>query len=96
MPTPSQPKPPFPQGADRRKEPRKPASGAVTIYLEGSTQPIPARLVDISPHGARIRLQQDCLRSGDTLRLSLPTGDAQGRVMWCARTQHIEAGIFLP
>lgn len=87
---------PYPQGSDRRKEPRKPASGAVTVYLEGTPAPISARLVDISPHGARIRLQQECLRSGDKLRLVLPSGEAEGRVMWCARAEHIEAGIFLP
>ncbi len=85
----------YPQGADRRKEPRRPATGAVTVYLEGTQAPISARLVDISPHGARIRLEQDCLRSGDKLRLTLPSGEAEGRVMWCARTDHIEAGIFL-
>ncbi len=86
----------YPEGPDRRKEPRKPASGAVTIHLEGMSAPISARLVDISPHGARIRLEHDCLRSGDKLRLSWPSGEAEGRVMWCARAEHIEAGIFLP
>ena len=94
MPDPKQQRP-YPQGPERRKEPRKAASGAVTIHLEGAQAPISARLVDISAHGARIRLEQDCLRSGDKLRLSLPSGEAEGRVMWCARAEHIEAGIFL-
>ncbi len=63
-----------------RREPRRPAEGAVTFRFEGKT--FKGQLVDTSPSGFRARHEYPELVAGLTVRFSHPEGTGRARIVW--------------
>jgi len=82
---------------ERRGEPRFGAEGDVTVVLfDGlNDYEIPARLMDFSLHGLRIRLSRE-LQEGQEVRVIFSWGEATTHVQWTSRTANaFESGLQL-
>jgi len=82
--------------SDRRAEERKPSNGTVQLFRQGSADPIPAKLVDSSGHGFRVRLDSGELKPGERVRLRYRWGEVIARVVWLRKAEVTEAGLFVP
>ena len=83
--------------ADRRKEPRFAASGAVRLYF---ADPLPlevqGRLVDISQSGFRVAHGFPGFQAGQSLHFRHDQGQGTARVMWNRiLPEHVETGFFI-
>ncbi len=82
---------------DRRKEPRLPATGRVTIVVsEPGEVAIEGTLVDVSPSGFRASHDHSALSKGQTVRFQHPTASGRARVIWNRiTTEVIETGFLI-
>ncbi len=82
---------------DRRKEPREPADGELTLFCD---DPAPAevrgRLVDISRSGFRARHSYQRFEPGQNVRFLRPDSSGRARVMWNRILEdHVETGFLV-
>jgi len=70
-------------GAERRKEPRTPASGLIELtFSDPKPVTIQGQLVDISAGGFQVSHLFASLRSGQEVSFSHAGGQGRARVMW--------------
>ena len=82
---------------DRRGEPRFGAEGDVTlVVLDGPNEyELPAKLLDFSLHGLRLRLPRE-VKKGQEVRVLFSWGEATTQVMWSVRlAKGFETGLQL-
>jgi hypothetical protein len=82
---------------ERRKEPRVPADGELTLYID---DPAPAevrgRLVDVSRSGFRARHGYPRFEPGQPVRVRHPVSAGRARVMWNRILEdRVETGLLL-
>jgi hypothetical protein len=90
-------------GEDKRREPRRPAQGAVHIRRVDAALPeieIEGRLVDISASGFRAAHTCATLTSGEIVSFSQASGDGKARVVWtrvlsAGRNPNVESGFVV-
>jgi hypothetical protein len=88
-------------GEDKRREPRRPAQGAVHIRRAGAVQPeIAGRLIDISASGFRAAHTCATLTSGEIVSFSQASGEGKARVVWtrvlsAGRNPSVESGFVV-
>jgi len=82
---------------DRRKEPRRPASGPVVLTLEGpEALQVEGRLVDVSDSGFRVAHTHQSLLSGQTFQFRHAAAAGRARVVWNRIVaDHVESGFFV-
>ncbi|MCS7042261.1 MAG: PilZ domain-containing protein [Bryobacteraceae bacterium] len=83
---------------ERRREPRQPASGPVTLELLDvlPRRVIEGRLVDISPSGFRASHGYAGLTSGQRVRFEYPGRRGEARVAWTrVAGKEVESGFFV-
>ena len=82
---------------DRRAEPRFQASGDVQLHIDGpQTVSIPARILDVSQHGMRVKHMYPALHSGALLQIESGTERYTARVVWnCIKDDGVESGFYL-
>jgi len=69
--------------ADQRREPRRPAQGAVKIRrLQAAGAPIAARLIDVSDSGFRAAHSCTALCSGEVVEFCHWQNEGKARVVW--------------
>ena len=68
---------------DRRREPREPATGSVTVRLGGKRE-IEGEMVDVSPSGLRIRYKGEPLPIGSEVDITYPWGRVSASIVWVA------------
>ena len=87
--------------AERRAQPRRPATGAVMLTPEGIfSATISGRLVDAAESGFRARHDSPRLTPGDVVAFAFPgpDGAAEGRarVVWTRILgEHVESGFLI-
>jgi hypothetical protein len=74
---------------EQRREPRRPAHGAVQIRRAQAPEEIVGRLVDVSAHGFRAAHSCTTLHSGEIVEFSHRHNEGKARVMW---TRVVSAG----
>lgn len=80
---------------ERRREPRKPASGSVTLQPDGGNAVV-GELLDISASGFRARHADRTLCTGQQLRFEHATARGKARVMWNRIADgNVESGFLL-
>jgi len=90
-------------GEDKRREPRRPAQGAVHIRRVDAALPeieIEGRLVDISVSGFRAAHTCATLGSGEIVSFSQASGEGKARVVWtrvlsAGRNPSVESGFVV-
>ena len=83
--------------ADRRTEPRRPASGAVKIRPDGIPAiSIPGEMVDINGSGFRARHSFQALGSGRIVEFAYGSVQGRARVVWTRiHSDHVESGFLI-
>ena len=83
--------------ADRRTEPRRPASGAVKIRPDGLPAiSIPGEMVDINDSGFRARHSFQALGSGHIVEFAYGSVQGRARVVWTRiLSDHVESGFLI-
>ena len=88
-------------GEDKRREPRRPAQGAVHIRRADAAQPeIAGRLIDISASGFRAAHACTTLASGEVVSFSQAYAEGKARVVWtrvlsAGRNPSVESGFVV-
>ena len=88
-------------GEDKRREPRRPAQGAVRIRRADPALPeIAGRLIDISASGFRAAHTCAALASGEIVSFSQAHAEGQARVVWtrvlsAGRNPSVESGFVV-
>lgn len=68
---------------EKRREPRRPARGAVVVRLPGSRQDqIRGQLVDVSSSGFRVLHQSSSLEAGQVVEFEFHGSAGTARVIW--------------
>ena len=85
------------EGAERRKEERKPAQGTVSLTV---SDPVPivfqGELVDVSPSGFRAAHHHAVLQTGHAVLFEHPNGKGTARAAWTRIAGgNIETGFFV-
>ena len=82
---------------DRRREPRIPATGQLSVFLEDPvTQEIRGELVDISRGGFRAAHDYPGFHSGQQVRFRHPMSEGRARVIWNRITSaRVETGFLV-
>ena len=83
--------------ADRRTEPRRPASGHVQICPGGFPAiSIPGEMVDINGSGFRARHSFQALGSGRIVEFAYGSVQGRARVVWTRiLSDHVESGFLI-
>ena len=83
--------------ADRRTEPRRPASGHVEIRPEGFPAiSVLGEMVDINNSGFRARHSQQALGSGRIAEFTYGSVEGRARVVWTRiLSDHVESGFMI-
>jgi|SRR5579871_4620881 len=86
------------QAPERRKEPRVSTHGRVIVRIAGPLElVVPARLIDVSVNGFRIRHNEPSIVPGTELALSYSWGEVRARVIWCrSEDGWTDSGLFVP
>ncbi|HEV2201549.1 MAG TPA: PilZ domain-containing protein [Bryobacteraceae bacterium] len=88
-------------GEDKRREPRRPAQGAVHIRRADAALPeIAGRLIDISASGFRAAHTCTTLASGEVVSFSRAYAEGKARVVWtrvlsAGRNPSVESGFVV-
>jgi len=82
---------------ERRREPRRPASGPVRLGLKSpSPQELDAELMDVSTSGFRIRHRYGPLALGSDVVFRHPEAAGHARVVWnWVLPDHVETGFVV-
>ena len=82
---------------ERRREPRRPASGPVLLALQDSAaRQLDAELMDVSDSGFRIRHHHGLLPLGALATFRHPESAGQARVVWnWVLPDHVETGFVV-
>jgi len=84
--------------SDRRREPRTPGDGPVTLHaLAPIRQTFSATLVDQSLSGMRVRHQGRMLETGELVEFETDMRKGRARVMWTrfGGPEGFEAGLYI-
>ncbi|MGA2592757.1 MAG: PilZ domain-containing protein [Bryobacteraceae bacterium] len=84
-------------GAERRREPRRPASGPVRLTLKTlSPRELDAELLDVSTSGFRISHRHGLLALGTDVTFRHPEAAGHARVVWnWVLSDHVETGFVV-
>lgn len=83
--------------AERRREPRRSASGRVQLKFENDAlSEVEAELMDVSTSGFRTRHRRGSLPLGATAQFQHPDAAGRARVVWnWMQASHVETGFVI-
>jgi len=87
----------LPAGAERRRKPRYPASGLVTLWPEGlASAPVAGQILDISGTGFRAAHGFQSLVAGHIVAFAHGNISGHARVAWTRITgQQVQSGFII-